>query len=348
MDCAPLSLSAHLVLHSVDFPTLALAFVVLWMLIFGGSIGSFLNVVVHRLPLGLSLVRPRSRCPRCETPILARDNIPVFGWLLLRGRCRACRTWISARYPLVEFTTAAAFLILAMVEPIGSGWNLPVPRVIAGSQPLWISLFYHFALCCVLLGAGLITLDGEAVPRRLWSFLLTLGFGVAAFWPRLRPVGVTWIDRDWGPLAVGLGEGAVGIGVGLLLGAVSWPAASSQVRGRSGHLSAVMAMACVGTMLGHQAAAVLAVVASAGWAVWQIVRYPFARRGDIPWLLFLTATTFAWIVGWRFFVYHWPAAGAEAPWYVSLAAAATTLVLALAGRTLADSARRSLLSSPVV
>ncbi len=76
----------------------------------GLAFGSFLNVCIYRLPRDLSIVRPRSACPRCGTPIRARDNIPVFSWLLLRGRCRRCRAAISPRYLVVELITALLFL----------------------------------------------------------------------------------------------------------------------------------------------------------------------------------------------------------------------------------------------
>ncbi|HMR76353.1 MAG TPA: prepilin peptidase, partial [Polyangiaceae bacterium] len=68
----------------------------------GLAFGSFLNVVIHRLPLGLSVVRPASRCPSCEKPIRGYDNIPVLSYLLLLGKSRCCKTKISPRYPLVE------------------------------------------------------------------------------------------------------------------------------------------------------------------------------------------------------------------------------------------------------
>jgi leader peptidase (prepilin peptidase)/N-methyltransferase len=74
--------------------------------LFGAIIGSFLNVVAYRLPRGESLSRPASRCPSCETPIKPYDNVPVLGWLWLRGRCRSCGEPISPRYPLVEAGTA--------------------------------------------------------------------------------------------------------------------------------------------------------------------------------------------------------------------------------------------------
>jgi leader peptidase (prepilin peptidase)/N-methyltransferase len=86
-------------------PFLASAIVVL-----GLAFGSFLNVCIYRLPLDLSVVSPRSACPRCKRPIAFYDNLPVVSWLLLRGRCRHCKTTISARYLFVEVLTASLFL----------------------------------------------------------------------------------------------------------------------------------------------------------------------------------------------------------------------------------------------
>jgi leader peptidase (prepilin peptidase) / N-methyltransferase len=79
--------------------------------LFGICIGSFLNVCISRIPEGVSIVSPGSRCPRCMTPIKAHDNIPVFGWLLLRGKCRSCSLPISPMYPLIEFLTGALFVL---------------------------------------------------------------------------------------------------------------------------------------------------------------------------------------------------------------------------------------------
>src|SRR5919205_2062625 len=76
---------------------------------YGLIVGSFVTVLVHRVPAGESVVAPRSRCPSCGTPITARDNVPVVSWLLLRGRCRACGVRIPARYPLIELATAGLF-----------------------------------------------------------------------------------------------------------------------------------------------------------------------------------------------------------------------------------------------
>src|ERR1019366_670453 len=84
-----------------------LAAEIIFAALFGALVGSFLNVVVYRLPRGESLVTPGSHCPSCSAPVKPYDNVPVLAWLWLRGRCRACRAAISPRYPLVEATTAA-------------------------------------------------------------------------------------------------------------------------------------------------------------------------------------------------------------------------------------------------
>jgi leader peptidase (prepilin peptidase)/N-methyltransferase len=84
--------------------------------LFGLLIGSFLNVVAWRLPRGQSLVKPRSKCPGCATQLKAYDNIPVFSWLMLRGRCRGCGEKISARYPVVEAVTAALYVLVVALK----------------------------------------------------------------------------------------------------------------------------------------------------------------------------------------------------------------------------------------
>jgi leader peptidase (prepilin peptidase)/N-methyltransferase len=85
-------------------------------LLFGLVIGSFLNVVAHRLPRGESLMHPGSRCPRCGTPVKPYDNVPVLSWLVLRGRCRHCGEPISARYPLVELATGLLFAAVVLAK----------------------------------------------------------------------------------------------------------------------------------------------------------------------------------------------------------------------------------------
>lgn len=97
----------------------------------GALIGSFLNVVAHRVPAGESLVSPGSRCPTCGVPVKPYDNVPVVSWLLLRGRCRSCGTRISPRYPLVELATALAFAAVVAVRGVDDGLVLELPFVAA-------------------------------------------------------------------------------------------------------------------------------------------------------------------------------------------------------------------------
>lgn len=89
----------------------------------GLAVGSFLNVVVARVPVGASVVRPRSACPACHHQIAGRDNVPVVSWLLLRRRCRHCRAPIALRYPAVEALTSALFAAAAL--RVGWSWSLP-------------------------------------------------------------------------------------------------------------------------------------------------------------------------------------------------------------------------------
>jgi leader peptidase (prepilin peptidase)/N-methyltransferase len=95
--------------------------------ILGAVIGSFLNVVAYRLPRGESLVRPRSRCPSCGTPVRAVDNVPILSWLLLRGRCRSCRAEIGLRYPAVEALTAVTFAAIVAARGLDDGLVLELP-----------------------------------------------------------------------------------------------------------------------------------------------------------------------------------------------------------------------------
>jgi len=113
--------------------------------LFGLAVGSFLNVVIHRVPRKESIVQPRSSCPSCHTPITNRDNIPVLSWLLLRGKCRTCSQPISPRYPLVEAATAALFVGGAF--RFGYDWSLPAFLVLfAGLLALAFTDLEHLLL----------------------------------------------------------------------------------------------------------------------------------------------------------------------------------------------------------
>jgi leader peptidase (prepilin peptidase)/N-methyltransferase len=135
----------------------------------GLLVGSFLNVVSYRLPRHQSLVAPGSRCPNCGTPIKPYDNIPVLGWLLLRGRCRECRERISARYPVVEATTAA--LALAVVLAKHSAHDIAL----------------GLTLVVVLVPVALIDLEHRIIPNKI---TLPAAIAAVAIGLATRPGGV--------------------------------------------------------------------------------------------------------------------------------------------------------------
>ncbi len=125
----------------------------------GLLVGSFLNVVIHRLPRGESLLTPRSRCPSCGASVRARDNVPVLSWLALRGRCRACGAPISPRYPLVEALTAALYVAVVLVE--GADRDLASMLVEGADGDVRLGL----ALVTVLIGVAFIDLDHRIIPN---------------------------------------------------------------------------------------------------------------------------------------------------------------------------------------
>ena len=123
----------------------------------GASIGSFINVVVYRLPARLSVLWPPSRCPRCLNQLKAHDNVPVLGWVWLRGRCRYCKTKISIRYPVVEGITGIIFLIVFLVFQVS------------------IITIGYWAFCSWLLALSLIDLDTMTLPNVLTKSGLVVG-----------------------------------------------------------------------------------------------------------------------------------------------------------------------------
>ena len=134
--------------------------VMVFVFVFGTMVGSFLNVVIYRLPREISIwYRPPSSCPKCQTPIRWYDNLPVVSWLMLRARCRSCRAPISIRYPLVELASGALALLAFM------RWGLSVTgvEVVVFS---WVSL-----------ALGLIDLDFQILPDWLTYPSIVFGLG---------------------------------------------------------------------------------------------------------------------------------------------------------------------------
>lgn len=176
------------------------------LLSIGGNLGSFLNVVVHRLPRGESVVHGSSHCPACGATIRWHDNVPVVGWLLLGGRCRDCRAPIAARYPLLELAGAVLIGGVAAVELLSGGATIPgkgLAGVRAGADnlllrpdPLLIGFaVFHAWLLFDLLLEGAVEADGRIVPRRWQRTALGLTIAAVAACPPLLPVAI-WPGLD--------------------------------------------------------------------------------------------------------------------------------------------------------
>jgi leader peptidase (prepilin peptidase)/N-methyltransferase len=190
---------------------------------FGALIGSFLNVVVYRLPRGQSLISPASACGHCGHAIRPYDNIPIVSWLLLGGRCRDCDARISVRYPLVELGTAVFFGLVA--------WRF-LPSLGASSDAEFlgsvVELVAFLFLAAASLALALIDLETKRLPNALVMPLygvLALFFAAAAgltgSWDRLAVAGIGMVGLAGTYLALALIKpGAMGMGDVKLAGAV--------------------------------------------------------------------------------------------------------------------------------
>ncbi len=131
--------------------------------VLGAVVGSFLNVVIYRVPAGLSVVSPPSACPACSSPVRPYDNIPVLSWLILRARCRDCDAPISARYPLIELGTAVAFVVVAAMP--GPQLVLGTPVMPLAAELLVLGALLYLAAISIALAA--IDLDVHRLPNTI-------------------------------------------------------------------------------------------------------------------------------------------------------------------------------------
>lgn len=223
-----------------DLSLIPPAFTYIVIGVFGAIIGSFLNVVIHRVPVEESIIFPNSRCPSCSTVIAFYDNVPVLSYLLLRGRCRSCKTHISARYPAVELLTA--LLYVAVVWRQGLTAALPFDLVFVSAMVALIFIdAEHMILPNVITYPGIVfalvarvvipyllgrpyfddlgpLMDGVLRDFPLWAASLTGGLlGALIGGGSLWLMGWTW-EKLRGVEAMGLGDVKMMFMVGAYLG----------------------------------------------------------------------------------------------------------------------------------
>jgi leader peptidase (prepilin peptidase)/N-methyltransferase len=181
-------------------------------LLFGLCLGSFLNVVVYRLPRGESLVHPGSHCPGCGQAIKWYDNIPVVSWLVLRGRCRACGSAISPRYIIVESITGVAFA-LAMWH-FGVSWMLVIAWAFIASLVAIAFIDYdHMIIPSWIVFPGAVVGLGASValhPQRWWVYVAAAAGGAAFFFA---------LVLLWPGGGMGMGDVYMALFLGVVLGA---------------------------------------------------------------------------------------------------------------------------------
>lgn len=238
--------------------------------VLGLAVGSFLNVVIHRVPAGLSVIRPPSSCPGCGAEILARDNVPVLSWLVLRGRCRSCGSPIPARYPAVEIVTGGLFVAAGLRFGLSTALALALVLLAAGVALTAIDLEHQrlpFAITAVagvavagVLGVDALVVDAHSLPSTIGSaaawfgvyagvWLLTSGRGMGLGDVALAPVlGLVLGWFGWGPSLVALLGGFV---IGALVGSALLLRGRASRRTRVPHGPFMLAGAAVGLFVGE-------------------------------------------------------------------------------------------------
>lgn len=204
-------------------PLLPAVAVVPLAFVFGALIGSFLNVVVWRVPQGLSIVRPPSACPSCGHEIAWYDNIPIVSWLVLHGKCRSCGASISARYPLVEAGTAAAFALVVWAAYLGAYPFALVPALLywaaIGIALTLIDLDHHRLPNVIVLPSYVVTaflLVLASVLTGDYGALVSAAIGGVALY------ALYWILAVAYPGGMGFGDVKLAGALGTLLGWLGW------------------------------------------------------------------------------------------------------------------------------
>jgi leader peptidase (prepilin peptidase)/N-methyltransferase len=249
----------------------------LFSVLIGLAIGSFLNVCISRMPHNESVVHPRSRCPRCRKPIAGYDNIPVFSYLLLRGRCRNCKKEISARYPLTEALTAVVSVLIYLKYGLGLEYGV------------------YFALSAALIVLAFIDADHRILPDPITLNGIWIGLIVSFFLfiPSpfmtgvLRYLGVSFPSER----LVSFGSSILGVllGAGILWGVSEAYFLVRKVEGMG--FGDVKMMAMVGAFLGPKLAVFTIMIGSLLGSIIGVVLMRFAgkdREYELPFGTFLS------------------------------------------------------------
>lgn len=269
-----------------------------WFFFVGSSVGSFLNVVAWRMPRGLS-INGRSHCPRCDAALAWRDNWPVFGWIVLGGRCRNCRLPISPRYPIVEAAVGLCVMWVAMRAFYNDATNLPFwPQRYGRATALWMPylsadsvavILYHITAISSLWAVGLVRADGNRLPRTLVAWCLAavaipmLVVPYLAVVPWTVAEGAKWMATGQYLNAVMrvLTGAAIGVMLARMMSRYVCPTADPKLNplgegtARLIDLSILLAIAAI--VVGWQAAIAVTVVAT---LVGGIVPAAFIKGGD--------------------------------------------------------------------
>jgi len=300
----PNDLTLNLVARCLD-ATLAL-----WFFAVGASIGSFLNVVAYRLPLGKTL-GGHSACPYCTTPIAATDNIPVFAWFRLRGRCRTCHLPISIQYPLIELAVGLVFLSVYFTEFGVAGSNLPGATVQpVGIGLVWMSVTPQLAVRVLvflftlsgLIAAALMAARRSKVPATLYGWLLAMT--VVACLSKPETVIVPWNRGAGNPLATtNLIDALVTVTLGGLAGLCAAMLSLPGIHRVSSVVGWCGTLVCGGCLLGWQAVGLfmacilLTTLLGQTWlGAWWGSRSRRDRSSRIAWQIVITdPVVWAWL-----------------------------------------------------
>jgi leader peptidase (prepilin peptidase) / N-methyltransferase len=270
-------------------PDLPDAFLIGWVAVIGAFIGSFLNVVIYRVPMRRSIVAPGSRCGFCESPVRWYDNVPVLSWIVLGGRCRWCGVGISPRYALVELLTSLLFV--AVLHRFGAEWHTPV----------------YALFCAALVAVTFIDIDHRIIPDSISKSGVVIGVAVAAILPStpeaLLPVTLT--------LSL----------AGAVLGYFSLLAVSlvgkALFRRESMGLGDVKLLAMIGAFLGPLSLPFIFVVAPLAGSTYGItaalLRGRRIRGATMPFGPFLSAAAIAYLLGGSEYVLAWLRASGGGP-----------------------------------